>query len=156
MIRKYELMFVLQPDFTEDEVVVEAKKITDILVKYGAEITQTVDLGKKKLAYPIKKHRYAYYQLVDFSAEGSSIQLINNALRLEPQVLRHMALEKPEKTPEQIEKEQAMKARLAARRQLAEAGETAKISAEAVLDENITPEELDKQLNKILDETPNS
>lgn len=146
-------MFILGPNFTEDEVGAEAKKVTEHLTKLGAEIGQIVDLGKKKLAYAIKKQRHGYYQLVEFSAEGSILREIDNALRLDQNVLRHLVTEKPEKSPEQIEKEQALRAKLAAKRQQ---GDTVKKagSDKKAGDETLSPEELDKKLSKILEDTP--
>lgn len=152
-MKKYELMFILNPNFTEEEVGGEAKKIIDQLIKLGAEIIQSVDLGKKKLAYSINKHRHGYYQLVEFTSEGKNLSTINNALRLDQTVLRHLIIDKPEKSPEQIAKEEALKAKLAAKRQQgdnADGGRKSKNNGE----ESLSPEELDKKLSKILEDTP--
>lgn len=152
-MKKYELMFILTPNFTEDEVVGEAKKVLDQLIKLGANITHTVDLGKKKLAYPIKKQRHGYYQLVEFTAEGKILTSLDNNLRLDQTVLRHLVLDKPEKSPEQLEKEQALRAKLAAKRQQGD-GENKGSRSRDNSDEVMSAEELDKKLSKILEDTP--
>jgi small subunit ribosomal protein S6 len=154
-MKKYELMFILSPNLTEDEVNTEAKKTIDQISKLGIEVGQIVDLGKKKLAYAIKKQRHGYYQLVEFSSEGSVLKEVNDTLRLDQTVLRHLITEKPEKSPEQIEKEQALRAKLAAKRQ--QNDNDSKIrDTKTKTDETLSPEELDKKLSKILEDTPSA
>lgn len=154
-MKKYELMFILTPNFTEDEVAGEAKKVLDQLTKLGATITHVVDLGKKKLAYPIKKQRHGYYQLVEFTAEGPVLSAIDNTLRLDQTILRHLVLDKPDKSPEQIEKEQALRAKLAAKRQQGDSDGKPNRSQDKP-EEALTAEELDKKLSKILEDTPSA
>lgn len=150
-MKKYELIFILGPNFTEEEVGAEAKKVLEQVSKQGAEIGQIVDLGKKKLAYAIKKQRHGYYQLVEFNAEGNMLAAINNALRLDQTVLRHLIIEKPEKSAEQIQKEQALRAKLAAKRQQ---GDTDNKTRSVDEKSTMSAEELDKKLSKILEDTP--
>lgn len=159
MTQRYELMYILPPTLAENEVPGSTEKITTLLKDNGAEISQEVDLGKKRLAYPISHHQYGYYRLLEMNSEPSNIAKMNNALRLSPHVLRYQIIVKPVKSQATIEREQALKARLVAKRQQrALATETPTATHyESVTPQTLTltPEELEKKIEKILEENPN-
>jgi len=54
---------------------------------------KALPLVKRKLAYPIKHEKVGYYCLVNFEAEGKKIEEIDEYLRLNAHVLRHIILE---------------------------------------------------------------
>lgn len=155
MSQRYELMYILPPTLTENEAPQEAEKISASLKNHGAEVAQEVDLGKKKLAYPINHHHYGYYRLLEINAEPNSLAKLDNVLRLTANLLRYMVIVKPTKSQATIERDQALRARLAAKRQQ-RAAEAKTISREPALPikPTLTPEELDKEIEKILEENP--
>lgn len=53
----------------------------------GASAIKVSNLGKKQLAYPIKRNTEGDYYLVNFEAEGAAIKAIGDKLRLEQEVL---------------------------------------------------------------------
>ena len=54
-MNKYEIMFIVRADITEDEVKETVKSFEKILTDLGAKIDNSKDLGQKKLAYEINK-----------------------------------------------------------------------------------------------------
>ena len=130
-------------------------KVTEQLQVNGCEVSHEVNLEKRRLAYPIKHERYAYYRLVEFSAEPSAVAKLNETFRLTQDILRHLIVEKPVKSAATIEREQALRTRLAARRQ--QRAVAAGVAEEAAA-ESATPamsaEELDEKLSRIVDEAP--
>jgi len=157
-MQRYELMYILPPTLTENEVPATTEKISTLLKDNGAEISQEVDLGKKRLAYPINHHQYGYYRLLEMSSEPSNIAKMNNALRLSPHVLRYQIIVKPVKSQATVEREQALKARLAVKRQqralAAETPAATRYEPTAPQAPTLTPEELEKKIEKILEENP--
>lgn len=157
MTQRYELMYILPPTLAENEVPGMAEKISAALKDNEAQISQEVDLGKKRLAYPISHHQYGYYRLLELNSEPGNIAKMNNALRLSPHVLRYQIIVKPVKSQATIEREQALKARLAAKRQqralAAEAPAVTRYEPAAAAP-TLTPEELEKKIEKILEENP--
>lgn len=157
-MNQYELMYILPSGLTEDEAPVEASKVSAKLNEHGVQITQEVDLGKKKLAYPINHERYGYYRLVEFTAEPAVIAKLNEMFRLSRDIVRHLIIAKPVKSPAVLEREQALRDKLAARRQKntpASAPAAAEATEEKADITNLSAEELDKKLSQILDEDPN-
>ena len=154
-MQHYELMYVLPPTLTEEEVPQSAEKISNLIQDSGAEIVQEIDLGKKRLAYPINHHQYGYYRLLELNSEPDKIAKINELFKLATNALRHQILARPVKSQATVEREQALRARLAAKRQRrASIPET--ITPETIAPgPTLTPEELEKKIEKILEEDTN-
>lgn len=92
----YELTIVAHPTNAEGLIGRVEKAIKDA----GANNLKTEKLGKKKLAYTIKKQTEAEFAVFNFEAEGSAVKPVWDKLRLEQEdLLRFMMLSKPVKKP---------------------------------------------------------
>ena len=89
-MKKYELLFVLPGTLSENEVAPAAEKIKAIVEKSGSKNVKMQDLGKSRIAYPVKHIRYGYFQLCQFETEPKNLSEINNTLRLMSDILRFM------------------------------------------------------------------
>lgn len=87
-MKKYELLFILPGTLSENEVAPAVEKIKAVVEKNGGKNVKTQDLGKSRIAYPIKHIRYGYFQLFQFEAESKEVLEINNTLRLMSDLLR--------------------------------------------------------------------
>ncbi|MHB8123687.1 MAG: 30S ribosomal protein S6, partial [Desulfuromonadaceae bacterium] len=54
-MRKYERIFILQPELSEDDIKSVTAKAQDVISTYKGECFRMDDWGIRKLAYPIKK-----------------------------------------------------------------------------------------------------
>lgn len=89
-MNKYNL-FVLLPNNTEDQMSAISKKIVELLEKKSVKIIAEDRLGKRKLAFPIKKVRHAFYSnfIIDVENIGQDeLQKIWREMRLMPDILR--------------------------------------------------------------------
>lgn len=85
----YELLYIVSNQYTENEVEKIILKINDLIEKAGAQIGYHKNLGKKKLAYPIKKVMHGYYILTQFELDDKAqINNINNAINLDKEIVR--------------------------------------------------------------------
>lgn len=91
-IREYELLYIIPATYTDEEIGTVEGSVKALLEKNGATILSTSRLGKFRFAYPIKHLRHGQYVLVKFSAESRSLGAIETALRIAPEVLRHLTL----------------------------------------------------------------
>ena len=89
MIRQYELMVVLRPDFDG-----EHREIVKKLLGETAKLKEVTSLGKKQLAYPIKKQTDAVYLLAQIEAEGLKLNEIDKRAKLDDVVLRYLLIAK--------------------------------------------------------------
>lgn len=98
MNNSYEMMYILRPDLSEDQVQQEVKKYQEFLQNNGAQDVQVQIRGKKRLAYPIKKFLDGVYVLVNYEADGSQIAPLERAMRLSEEVIRYLTIkQKPVK-----------------------------------------------------------
>ena len=56
------------------------------------EITDSKDLGQKKLAYPIKKEVTGFYFVVNFDANNEIVAELDRKARIDESVIRHMII----------------------------------------------------------------
>lgn len=89
---KYELMYIIGSEISDDEI----PKITEE-VKKGIEaesgiIEKYEEIGKKKLAYPIKKTRTGYYVLINFNAPAERVYEIEHKIQTHQNIIRHLLI----------------------------------------------------------------
>ena len=75
----YETMYILRPDIPEEEVESHLTKYRDILVEAGADVLDNQMRGKRRLAYPIAKHKEGIYVQLSHNGPQSAV---NNAKRV--------------------------------------------------------------------------
>ena len=87
MQRVYELMLVLRPDFG-----VEEKQARDLAEKLigDRKIKELTILGKKRLAYPIKKQTEGVYVVVTFTGSAMNVGALEKQIKLGADVLRFL------------------------------------------------------------------
>ncbi len=84
----YEIVAVLRPDLDEEGLGAALDRISQRIVEHGGGVTTLERWGKRKLAYPIKKHRDGYYALIVFSLAGDRIGPLRQTLGLHEEMLR--------------------------------------------------------------------
>ena len=97
----YETMYILRPDIAEDEVVNHIDKYNKLLEELGGQILDSQMRGKRRLAYPITKHREGIYVQLSHQGDGQHIFKIEKAMRLSEDVIRYLTVkqEGPLPTP---------------------------------------------------------
>lgn len=88
-MKKYEAMFIVRPDLSEDDKKSLFSQINDIVVKNNGDVsTAAVWAEKRKLFFPLKKFREGTYYLMNFTAPPLSITSLNHAYKLNENILR--------------------------------------------------------------------
>ena len=100
----YETMYILRPDIPEEEVESHLKKYSDILVATGAEILDNQMRGKRRLAYPIAKHKEGIYVQLSHKGDGQQVEILEKAMRLSEDVIRYLTVKQdgPLPTPRAV------------------------------------------------------
>ncbi len=91
-MNKYEIMFIVRADITEDEVKNTVKSFEDLLTNEGAKILNSKDLGQKKLAYEIKKQVRGYYHLLNVECESKAVKEFDRRALIDEKVIRHLII----------------------------------------------------------------
>ena len=97
-MNKYELAVVVSAKVeNDDERAAFVEKLKELITKFGGQVTNVDDWGKKKLAYDIQKMNEAYYYFIQFDAEGSVPAEIESRIRIMDNVLRYLIVRQDEK-----------------------------------------------------------
>ena len=88
----YETMYILRPDIPEEEVDSHLKKYSEILEKSGTKVLDSQMRGKRRLAYPIAKHKEGIYVQLSHQGDGQQVASLERAMRLSEDVIRYLTV----------------------------------------------------------------
>jgi small subunit ribosomal protein S6 len=89
-VRQYELVYIMSPDATEQEVAELHTQIESIIIRYKGELQKTENWGRRKLAFRIGKHREGTYVLEVFTGTGELTKELDRRLKVLDSVIRHL------------------------------------------------------------------
>ena len=89
-MHKYELAVVLNAKLEEDDKVASLDKVKALIERFGGQITNVDDWGKKKLAYEIQKMNEGFYYFIQFDAEAAAPAEIESRIRIMDNVIRYL------------------------------------------------------------------
>ena len=89
-MHKYEMLILLNSEMTDEAREAELKKYADIVTNDGGAVESVDKWGVKKTAYPINYKSEAYYVLMTFEADGSSIKELDRIAGITDGVMRRM------------------------------------------------------------------
>ena len=161
----YELIYILNPKLTEEEAEKKAAELKSMVGSKAETIVREDFWGKKKLAYPIKKHDNGYYVLIEFKADTQKVAEIDKDLRPRESVIRFLVTridEKMEAARKAAMKRQAERKEEAEKKERPISTKKEEEKEKEVEDEKIAKEikgkdksdlkDLDKKIEEILDE----
>lgn len=93
-MKKYEVLFIVNVDASEEERKDIIAKVQDFLAKNKAANVAVDEWGVKKLAYPIAFKNEGYYVLISFEAEANVPNELEHRLNLNEKVLRNLIVTK--------------------------------------------------------------
>ena len=97
-MRTYEIMFVLKPDLTEEQIQESQDRLRKIIDDFKREFLKEADgWGKKRLAYPIEDFTEGLYSLWYFKGEPSLVNELDRIIKISDNFLRHMIIRQEEK-----------------------------------------------------------
>lgn len=88
-MRKYEVMYIIRPDIEQEAVQAAVDKFQGI-ISNGGEITKHDVMGKRRLAYEIKKFRDGVFVLVNFNATPEVITELERLMKISDEVIRYL------------------------------------------------------------------
>ncbi|MBI3231906.1 MAG: 30S ribosomal protein S6 [Candidatus Doudnabacteria bacterium] len=91
LMPKYELMYLLGANVAETDVPVVSAQVLKAAQDNGGTQIQETQLGKKKLAYPIKKTRNGFYVVVNFEMDSGKISRLDAKIRgMDSSIVRYL------------------------------------------------------------------
>lgn len=92
-MKQYEATFILKPDLDKANIDKTLGQIQELIAKHKGAIADTREMGKNRLAYPLKKHKEGIYYRINFSITPDIIATIKKSLYLNESILRMLIVE---------------------------------------------------------------
>ncbi|MCL2860654.1 MAG: 30S ribosomal protein S6 [Oscillospiraceae bacterium] len=92
-MNKYESIIIINPSVEEQGVKALIKKFSDLINKDG-KVESVEELGKKRLAYEIKKNKEGYYVLFNFEAKPSEISELERNYKITDEIIKFIVIKK--------------------------------------------------------------
>ncbi|OGO03040.1 MAG: 30S ribosomal protein S6 [Chloroflexi bacterium RBG_13_53_26] len=89
-MRDYELTVVFSPEITEEDLPAEIDRVNDLITQKGGVVGEVNRWGRKRLAYPIKKHREGNYVLTPLRLQPDVAPELEKNLQGLEQILRYL------------------------------------------------------------------
>ena len=90
---KYELAVVVSAKLEDDARAEVIEKVKALVTRFGGNITDVDEWGKKKLAYEIQKMSEAFYYFIDIDTENTDFPSeLESQLRIMENVIRFMTV----------------------------------------------------------------
>lgn len=90
-MNKYESVIIINPSVDEDKLKGLIDKFSDLINKHG-KVEKVDNLGKKKLAYEIKKNKEGIYAVIYFEAEPTLITELERNYRITDEVIKFIVI----------------------------------------------------------------
>lgn len=91
-MRRYELMLVLRPDASDERIAAIVDRTTRQITTDGGQIIKVAPWGRRRLAYPIDRHREGSYHIILFEGAAGTIAEIERTLMITEEVMRHLLI----------------------------------------------------------------
>jgi small subunit ribosomal protein S6 len=92
MNRKYELVYIVSPDATDEQVAELHSQVEGIVQRMGGQLEKTENWGRRRLAYEIGRHREGVYVLDVINGSGDLMKEIDRRLKVFDTVIRHLVV----------------------------------------------------------------
>jgi len=88
--RQYELVYILPPDTTEQQVAELHTQIEQVVARMNGQIEKTENWGRRRMAYEIAHQKEGVYVLEVINGSGELMKELDRRLRVLDQVMRHL------------------------------------------------------------------
>ena len=95
-MNKYEAVFIINPNVEEAGVKELIEKFSNIINNDG-KVEEVQEMGKRKLAYEIKKNSEGIYVLINFEANPDLIKELERNYRITDAIIKFIVVRKDEK-----------------------------------------------------------
>jgi small subunit ribosomal protein S6 len=92
MQRAYEVMFIVRPDVLEEDMDKLISTLQGHATTAGATVQNTEKMGRRRLAYDVKKFQDGQYVLFTLLADGKAIHELERRLRVAEQVIKYITV----------------------------------------------------------------
>lgn len=89
-LRDYEMVVILSPDIADDVVGESLERLQQGITSRGGEVIDVNHWGRRRLAYPIKRHMEGNYVVSQIKLDPGAVPELESSLRISEEVIRHL------------------------------------------------------------------
>lgn len=133
MSRLYEVMFIVRPDTAEEEIDKLIAGFTATVTNGGGTVKTTEKMGRRKLAYQVRKFADGFYVLLTIESDGTVVAELERRLRVSEPVIKFITvrIDEEEKRLAKVRAIRASRRKLSAEPQQQPQVQAPVVSAEA-------------------------
>ncbi|MDG5473885.1 30S ribosomal protein S6 [Jeotgalibacillus sp. ET6] len=91
-MRKYEITYIIRPNVDDEQKKAVNERFANILTSNGAEIIESKEWGKRRLAYEINEYREGIYHIVTLNSASEAINEFDRLAKISEDIVRHMTV----------------------------------------------------------------
>lgn len=92
MQRTYEVMFIVRPDAAEEDIDKLISTMETNITNAGGKVTGSEKMGKRRLAYTVRKFHEGFYILLNVEGSGELVKEIERRMRVTEQVIKFISV----------------------------------------------------------------
>jgi small subunit ribosomal protein S6 len=110
-MRKYELIFIVRPDVSEEELEKLVAQMQGVVTGAGGTVEKVERMGKRRLAYRVRRHREGHYVLLVLTGGGETVKECERRLKVNDAVIKYITV----RVDEELKRAEKLKAARAKR-----------------------------------------
>ncbi len=114
-MRDYEIMFIIRPDVPDEEVDRLITQMEGVVTGAGGKVESVEKMGRRRLAYRVKKSREGFYVLFSVKGSGQTVKEVERRFKVTDAVIRYLSV-RVDEDRRRLEKHKALRAKQHARR----------------------------------------
>ncbi|WP_369901590.1 30S ribosomal protein S6 [Bacillus manliponensis] len=96
-MRKYEIMYIIRPNMEEEAQKALVERFAGVLTENGAEIINTKEWGKRRLAYEINDLRDGFYMILNVNSNTEAVKEFDRLAKINEDIIRHIVVKAEDK-----------------------------------------------------------
>ncbi len=86
--KEYETIYILRPDVDPDSADKVQSRVAEVVARDNGKLVKVESWGRRRLAYPVRKHKKGVYVYVKYIGRGGLVQELERNLKLQDVVLK--------------------------------------------------------------------
>jgi small subunit ribosomal protein S6 len=91
-MRVYEVLFIIAPNIEESDIETLITQLSEVATNQGAQIARVERMGRRRLAYPVRKFNEGHYVVLTVEGTGAEIAEIERRMRVTDAVIRYITI----------------------------------------------------------------
>ncbi len=114
-MRKYEIIFVVRPDATDEDVEKLVTQMQGVVSSAGGKVEKVEKMGRRRLAYRVARQREGLYVLFVLEGSGDTVKEFERRLKVTDSIIKFLTVRVDEEL-KRAEKYKALRTKQEARR----------------------------------------